>query len=233
MRSNPWRPGRPGQSEALIPPGLVEKWIAEQHELASRVKIEPYPKVPRFIAGADAAFPSGGEICLAVAIVWDREKNEVVEQRVARQRLEYPYVPTFLSFREGPALREAIGGLQHPWEVICFDGMGLAHPRGCGIATHVGVQIDRPSIGVGKSRLCGRAEEPGPEPGDYTPLIFHHKEIGTVLRTKKKVKPLFISVGTHMDIDSARAIVLACCRGYRLPEPTRIADQITKLERGK
>lgn len=231
MRSNPWRRVRPAQSEGLIPPGLVERWIAEQHELAARVKEASYPGLPRFVAGADAAFSPGGEMCVAVAIVWDREKDVLVEQSVARRPVEFPYVPTFLSFREGPALREAIGLLKHPWEVICFDGQGLAHPRRCGIATHIGVTLDRPAIGVGKSRLCGRAEEPGMEAGAWTPLIHHRQQVGIVLRTKNKVKPLFISVGHRMDIESARRIVMACCRGYRLPEPTRIADRITKTER--
>lgn len=231
MRSNPWRRGRAEQNETVIPPELVQQWIAQQHELAARVKVAPYRGLPRFVAGADAAFGPGGEICVAVAVVWDREKSDVVEHVVARRPVEYPYVPTFLSFREGPALQEAIAMLRHPWEVICFDGQGLAHPRGCGIATHIGVMLDRPAIGVGKSRLCGRAEEPGPEVGAWSPLVYHRREVGIVLRTRSKVKPLFISVGHRMDIDSARRIVLACGRGYRLPEPTRQADRLTKIER--
>ena len=208
MQSNPWRHDRAAQNEVVIPPGLVQQWIAQQHELAARVKVEPYPGLPRFVAGADAAFSPGGEICVAVAIVWDREKSELVEHVVARRPVEYPYVPTFLSFREGPALQEAIALLRHPWEVICLDGQGLAHPRGCGIATHIGVTLGRPAIGVGKSRLCGHADEPGPEVGAWSSLIYYRREVGIVLRTRNKVKTAVHQRGAS--------------HGYRLGKADRI-----------
>jgi deoxyribonuclease V len=211
----------------------VQTWIAQQHELATRMKELPYPGLPRFIAAADAAFSPDGKMCIAVAVIWDRQKSELVEHVVARRPLEFPYVPTFLSFREGAALQEAIARLKHPWDVICFDGQGFAHPRRCGIATHISVMLDRPAIGIGKSRLCGRAKEPGLKAGAWSPLIHRQQQVGIALRTRDGVKPLFVSVGHRMDIESARRIVLACGRGYRLPEPIRIADRITKVERAK
>ncbi len=233
MPSNQWQRARQTRSELVIPPGLVQTWITQQHEVATRMTELPYPGLPRFVAAADAAFSLDGKMCVAVAVVWDREKTELVEHVVARRPLEFPYVPTFLSFREGAALQDAIAMLKHAWEVICFDGQGFAHPRRCGIATHISVMLDRPGIGVGKSRLCGQARDPGLKAGAWSPLIHRQQQVGIALRTRDGVKPLFVSVGHRMDIASARRIVLACGRGYRLPEPIRIADRITKVERAK
>jgi deoxyribonuclease V len=211
-------------SFGIIPP----EWPAMQRELAAAVRIEPFPGIPRFIAGADIAFSPSGKEAIAVAIVWDRETNSVVEQHVARRGVDVPYIPGFLSFREGPVLLDAIGRLKHPWDVICFDGQGIAHPRKCGLATHMGVTLDRPSIGCGKSRLFGTYQEPAGEAGSESPLMNRGEQLGIVLRTRSNVNPLFISVGHRMDLDSARRIVLACTTGYRLPEPTRQADILTK-----
>jgi deoxyribonuclease V len=210
-----------------VPP----EWIARQRELAAKVQFVSFEGLPRYIAGADIAFSPTGAEAVAVAIVWDRQTQQIVEQRVSRRAVEYPYIPGFLSFREGPVLLDVIGKLQHPWEVICFDGQGIAHPRKCGLAAHMGVTLGRPSIGCGKSRLCGTYEEPADEQGSYSPLMNKGEQLGIVLRTRTRVKPLFISVGHQMDIDSARRIVMACVTRYRLPEPTRQADILTKKYR--
>jgi deoxyribonuclease V len=202
--------------------------MAKQRELAAGVTMVPFEGLPRYVAGADIAFSPTGTEAVAVAIVWDREGQQIVEQHVARRAVEVPYIPGFLSFREGPALMDAIGKLKHSWEVICFDGQGIAHPRKCGLATHMGVTLDRPAIGCGKSRLFGTYEEPAIEAGSYSPLMNKGEQLGIVLRTRTKVNPLFISVGHRMDLDSARRIVLACVTKYRLPEPTRQADILTK-----
>ena len=233
MPSSPWQRDRPARSEPVIPAGLIEQWVARQNELAAGMKKMPYRGLPCLVAAADAAFSPDGKMCVAVAIVWDRRTGELVESVTARRPLEFPYVPTFLSFREGDAVLDAIVKLKHAWEVICFDGQGYAHPRRCGLATHLGVMLDRPAIGVGKSRLCGRAGEPGMKRGSWTALVHRGEKVGIALRTRDKVKPLFVSIGHRMDVESARRIVLACGAGYRLPEPIRIADRMTKIEREK
>ena len=207
-----------------IPP----HWISEQQNLAARAIISPFKPLPCFIAGADIAFSPNGTQAVAVAIVWDRTENRIIEKSISRRDVEYPYIPGFLSFREAPALLDAIAGLKQEWQVICFDGQGMAHPRGCGLATHMGVTLDRPSIGIAKSRLCGEYVEPATPAGSYSPLRLDGKIVGSVLRTRDNVKPVFISVGHRMDLPSARRIAMACCTGYRIPAPTRLADILTR-----
>jgi deoxyribonuclease V len=143
-----------------------------------------------------------------------------------------PYVPTFLSFREGPAVAEAIGKLAHPFGVVCFDGQGYAHPRRCGLATHVGVSLDLPAIGCAKSRLLGTFDEPGPAAGDASPLTHAGEQVGLVLRTKPRTNPVFVSVGHRVDLPSAVAVLQACLTKYRIPEPTRLADiEVAKVKK--
>ena len=212
-----------------IPPA----WFTQQRELAAAVRIQPFKTLPRFVAGADIAFSLDGNHAIAVAIVWDRKSNQVIEVQVAREVVKYPYVPGFLSFREGPVLLDAIARLQHPWEIICFDGQGIAHPRRCGLAAHLGVTLNRSAIGVAKSRLCGEYREPKGEQGSYSRLMLEGEQVGIALRTRSAVKPLFISIGHLVDLASARRIVLACCTEYRIPEPTRQADILTRIHRAK
>ena len=202
-----------------------EAWIAEQKALSERVVVQPLDPLPRFVAGVDAAFTKDRETVLAAAVVYDREEERIIEIAHAQQSVEVPYIPGFLSFREGPAVLAAIGRLTHGYGCILFDGQGIAHPRRCGIATHLAVTLDVPGVGVAKSRLTGRHEEPGPKRGDEAPLMHRNEQIGLVLRTKDRVRPLFISVGHRVDLASARRLVLACDAGYRLPEPTRQADR--------
>lgn len=210
-----------------IPPA----WWDEQRRLATAVRIIPFAGLPRFVAGADIAFSRDGQQAVAVAVVWDRIERRIVETQMARRPVTVPYVPGFLSFREGPVLLEAIGRLETPWEVICFDGQGVAHPRGCGLAAHLGVTLDRPAIGVAKSRLCGTHREPGEKRGSHARLMLEGRPVGMVLRTQDGVKPIYLSVGHRMDLSSARRIVLACAPRFRIPEPTRQADILTRLNR--
>lgn len=144
---------------------------------------------------------------------------------------EFPYIPGLLSFREIPALLEAWKQLRMRPDAVLVDGQGIAHPRRLGIATHVGLLIDVPTVGVGKSRLTGAHAEVGPLPGDTQPLLDGTEVIGTVLRTKPKSNPLFISPGNNIDLASSVALVRACLRGYRLPEPTRLAHMHVNLVR--
>lgn len=206
-----------------------------QAELAARRVSAPLPSpLPRFVAGVDAGFADGGRTVVAVAVVCDRDAGcAVVEARQVRRAVAAPYIPTFLSFREGPAVAEALGKLRHPFGVVLFDGQGLAHPRRCGLATHVGVQLDLPSVGVAKSRLIGEPRGDLPESaGAVTPLIDRGEVVGAVVRTRAGVRPVFVSPGHRCDLASAVAVVLACVVRCRVPEPTRQADrQVAEAKR--
>jgi deoxyribonuclease V len=143
-------------------------------------------------------------------------------------------VPGLLTFREGPALLAAYDKLSARPDVLMFDGAGFGHPRRCGIASHLGVLLDLPSIGAAKSRLCGRADEPGLARGRAADLIDRGELIGRVLRTRDGIKPLYISAGHRVTLDDAVRLTLACCVKYRLPEPTRLAHQfVSRLKTGR
>jgi len=213
-------------------PELVEQWKATQLALRQKLIIEPLRPLPRFVAGADAAFSADKRQVFAAAVVYDRQEQRIVEVAHASHAVEVPYVPGFLSFREGPALLGAIGALKHEWGVICFDGQGYAHPRRCGLAAHMSIVLNVPGVGVAKSRLIGTFQEPGVHAGDASPLMDAGEQIGLVLRTRHHTRPLFISVGNWVDLESARQLVLACCPHHRVPEPTRQADmEVGKLKR--
>ena len=211
---------------------LIEQWKRTQADLRARVVICPLPRpLPRYVAGVDAAFGADRRTIFAAAVVYDRVGRRVVEVAHAVGEVTAPYIPGFLSFREGPAVAAALGKLSHPFGVACFDGQGHAHPRRCGLATHVGVTLDLPSVGVAKSRLIGAFDDPAPEAGSTSPLADRGEQVGLVLRARANVLPVFVSVGHKADLDSARDLVLACCAGYRVPEPTRQADiEVAKLK---
>ena len=214
--------------------GIVAEWKATQHRLRERLIIAPLNPLPRFVAGADAAFASDKKTVFAAAVVYDRQRQEIVEVVHAMREAEFPYVPGFLSFREGPAVLAAIGKLKHAFGVICFDGQGYAHPRRCGLAAHMSITLDVPGVGVAKSRLIGTFAPPKMVAGSATPLMDQNEQIGTVLCTKDNTRPLFISIGHRVDLESSRQLVLACCTRYRVPEPTRQADiEVAKLKRSQ
>lgn len=211
---------------------LVQTWKSTQIEMRRRLIVAPLEAIPRFIAGADAAFSADKRHVFAAAVVYDRQEQRIIEVAHAVRAAEAPYVPGFLSFREGPAVLEAIGKLRHKWDAICFDGQGYAHPRRCGLASHMSILLDAPGVGVAKSRLIGQFAEPGARAGDASPLLDQDEQIGLVLRTRDRTRPLFISIGHRVDLESARGLVLACCTRFRIPEPTRQADiEVAKLKR--
>lgn len=179
----------------------------------------------RTVAGVDAAYREGGR---AAVVVLSYPDMEVLEEVVASRETVFPYVPGLLTFREAPQVLDALAKLRTRPDLLIFDGQGYAHPRRLGLAAHLGVYLDMPSIGCAKSRLIGRYEEPGPNAGDRSPLMDRGERVGTVLRSKPRTNPLFISVGHKIDLDTAVAVVLRCLRGYRLPEPTRLADRLSK-----
>jgi len=211
---------------------LVEQWKTTQQALRQKLIVQPLSPLPRFVAGADVAFSADKLRVFAAAVVYDRIEKRIIEIVHAIGSAEVPYVPGFLSFREGPILLSAIGRLKHPYGAICFDGQGYAHPRRCGLACHLAVQLDLPGIGIAKSRLIGAFDEPPSAAGATSPLMDQQEQIGLVLRTQPSVRPVFISIGHRVDLDSAAALALACCTHYRIPEPTRQADiEVGRLKR--
>lgn len=152
-----------------------------------------------------------------------------MERAWAVREAEFPYVPGFLSFREIPVLLDAFAQLRRTPDVVLCDGQGIAHPRRLGLASHLGLLLDLPTIGCAKSRLVGRHEDPGDEVGDRTPLLDGRETIGAVVRTRARTKPLYVSIGHRVRLTDAVRLVLACGRGRRLPEPTRQADRTVGL----
>jgi deoxyribonuclease V len=181
------------------------------------------PAQVRTIAGIDASYR---DKAYAAVVVLSLPDLVVVEQVVAERETPFPYVPGLLSFREAPAVLDAMEKLSTRPDLLMFDGQGIAHPRRLGIAAHMGVYLGMPSIGCAKSRLTGSYQEPGPAAGDMSPLMAGHEQIGVVLRSKPRTNPLFISIGHLIDLPTATNFVLQTLRGYRLPEPTRLADRL-------
>lgn len=209
---------------------LVEGWKATQLHLRENMVVAPLEPLPRFVAGADCAFSFDKQTIFAAAVVYDRETQQIIEVAHATRPAEFPYVPGFLSFREGPAIKQTVGALRHEFGVILFDGQGFAHPRRCGIASHLAIDLDVSGVGVGKSRLVGEFTDPALKAGSIAPLMDEDEQIGVVLRTQNGIRTVFVSIGHRVDMDSAVKSVLACCTRYRIPEPTRQADiEVAKL----
>lgn len=209
--------------------------LALQRRLAARVQVQPPQGPLRWVAGLDAAFSADGRQCLAAAVVWDRQERRVVEVATARRPVTFPYVPGLLSFREAPALRAALQRLRVRPDVLLCDGQGLAHPRRFGLACHLGVLCDLAAVGCAKSRLLG-AHAPLPEHASArADLVDAGEVVGAVLRTRPNGRPLYVSVGHRLDLETAVALVRDCVMpGRRLPEPTRLADRlVAALKRGR
>ncbi len=206
---------------------------AEQATLASLVDSTTPLPTWRTLASADVSFDRGSEFLYAAVVVVEATSIEVIERVGLKAPARFPYVPGLLSFREAPALLEAFGLLKSRPDVVLCDGQGIAHPRRLGIASHLGLCLDLPTVGCAKSRLCGRFETPGPNRGDQSPLVDRGERIGTVLRTRDRVAPLFVSPGHRADLASAVELVLATTRKYRLPIPARLAhDFVNEVRRG-
>jgi deoxyribonuclease V len=197
--------------------------IALQGELAQRVRMSELPDQVSSVAGVDVGLRRGVARAAVVVLTWPQ--LEIVERSLAERPVTFPYVPGLLSFREAPVILAALGQLVHTPDVLIFDGQGYAHPRRLGLATHVGVLLDHPTVGCAKSRLCGEADEPGEERGSYTWLLDEGEVIGAVLRTRTRVRPVYVSVGHRIRLERAIDLILRSGRGYRLPEPTRWAHR--------
>lgn len=200
--------------------------IALQKSLAPRVVRHDEIGDVEHIAGVDIGFEDDGETTRAVVVIMRWPSLEIVERVLHRKPTQMPYIPGLLSFRELPAALEAFEQLSVTPDLLMVDGMGIAHPRRLGIAAHLGLWLDMPAIGVGKSRLCGQHEEVPEARGSWVPLTHRNETIGGVLRTRERVKPLYISTGHRVSLETSIDWVMQCLTRYKLPEPTRQADRI-------
>lgn len=205
---------------------MPKEAIALQRQLAGHVLVADHYGEVRHIAGVDVGFEQNNTITRAAVAVLEYPDLTLREYAIAREPTRFPYVPGLLSFREVPAVLAALEQLSALPDMLLCDGQGIAHPRRLGIASHLGVLLDLPTIGVAKSRLIGTHDEPGEEKGAWQPLWDKEEEIGCVLRTRSRVKPLYISPGHRVGLESARQWVMACLTRYRLPETTRWAHRL-------
>jgi len=194
-----------------------------QLKLALRVSRTDEIGSARFIAGVDISVDRIRGVARGAVVVLSYPELELVETRVVEGKVDFPYVPGLLSFREAPLTLAAFERLDIAPDLVLFDGQGIAHPRRLGLASHLGLFLDIPTIGCAKSRLCGHYDTLGLEPGGYAELVDGEEIIGAALRTKAGTKPVYVSIGHKVNLKSAINWVMRCCRGYRLPEPTRLA----------
>ncbi|WP_316975669.1 deoxyribonuclease V [Shumkonia mesophila] len=209
-------------------PATAAEAIALQKRLAPLIETVGQPAKVCRIAGVDVAFPGGGDVTRAAVAVVSFPDLAVLETAVLEQPTRFPYVPGLLTFREAPAVLALLESLKTSPDLLMVDGQGMAHPRRIGIASHVGLLTGIPTIGAAKSRLCGEHDEPGSARGSRTPLLHRGEVIGVVLRTRTGVRPLYVSIGHRISLEAAVEWVLACAPRFRLPEPTRLADKLSK-----
>lgn len=212
----------------LTPPQAV----ALQRRLAAQVHLAAtLGDSVTTVAGADVSYEKHGNQFFAAIVVLDYSTLTVVEEATAEGRVDFPYVPGLLSFRELPVLLQAFRSLKRAPDVVLADGQGIAHPRRLGLASHLGLWLQLPTIGCAKSRLCGEHDEPGPAKGAQVPLVIGDEVLGAVVRTRDRVKPMYVSPGHLMDVAASVRLTLACTRRYRMPEPTRLAHHLSNHAR--
>jgi deoxyribonuclease V len=205
---------------------------ALQESLAARIDVQSSLGAWTTVAGADVSYNKHSPQLYAAVVVVRAGTFELVDCVGVVGTATFPYVPGFLSFREAPVVLEAFGMLKHRPDLLLCDGQGLAHPRRFGLACHLGLWLDLPTIGCAKSRLCGTYAEPGPDRGAWSPLRDGDDVIGAVLRTRPRVKPLYVSPGHRCDLEGAIATTLACTARYRVPVPLRMAHvHVNELRR--
>jgi len=197
-----------------------------QIELACRVRFDLQCDAPRFFAGVDVAYEREAKISHAAACVLEYPEFNLVDQAVTVMKSPFPYIPGLLSFREIPPILEAFRKLSQEVDVVFVDGHGQAHPRRMGIATHLGIWLQKPTIGIGKSRLCGQYDPPGLQKGNTSSLLDRGREIGRVVRTRTGVRPVFVSSGFGLPLPRCVELTLAAAIRYRLPEPVHWADRL-------
>ncbi len=211
-------------------PLTVEEAIAIQTHLQPEVIIEDQLTNVQYIAGVDMGFEEDGTVSRAAVVVLNFPSLQLHEQAIARRPTTFPYIPGFLSFREVPAVLDALEKISTTPDLILCDGQGIAHPRRFGIACHLGVLLDIPTIGVAKSWLIGEHDELPQEKGSWQPLQHRGEIIGAVVRSRTAVKPIYVSSGHKISLPTAIDYVLRCTTKYRLPETTRLSDQLASAK---
>jgi deoxyribonuclease V len=197
--------------------------IRIQEELRERLRLRPPKASFKTIAAADVSYSLADDKLYAAFLLFSYPDLTLMESASAWGRVSFPYIPGLLTFREAPILLQAFSKLKIRPGLIMVDGQGIAHPRSMGIAAHLGILLDLPTIGCAKSRLFGEDAEPGPDQGSVIPLLDHGRMVGMIVRTRAGVKPVYVSPGHRMDLDTSVKILLSLCRGYRIPEPLRQA----------
>lgn len=209
-------------------PETAAEAIDLQNRLRTKVRLDAdEPFAPRTVGGLDVTYAGEGRFA-AAAVVLDAHTLDVVAQATALGTVTFDYVPGLFAFRELPPLLAALGDLTVAPDVLLCDGYGVAHPRRFGLASHLGVLVDRPTVGVAKNPFAWTYRAPGEDRGCWSALRADGETVGRVLRTRSGVKPVFVSVGHRISLDRATALVLASCTRYRLPEPIRLADQLSR-----
>ena len=207
--------------------------IRIQEKLRTDISLTNSARTISSVAGADVSYAKRGGEGIAAMLVLSYPELDLMDEAFARGKVSFPYIPGLLSFREAPLLIEVFQRLQHLPDVVLYDGQGIAHPRSLGLASHMGLFLELPSVGCAKKKLVGDFEEVGLQPGSTTPLKIEGKIIGAVIRTRRGVKPVFVSPGHLIDLESSIELVLKTCRGFRLPEPLRRAHLMVKRIRSR
>jgi deoxyribonuclease V len=205
--------------------------VALQRELAARVKLQPLRSECQLIASCDVSFNIGSEILFAAIIVLNRTDFTVVEKVTIQDRITFPYVPGLLSFRELPILLKGFAQLQSRPDLVLCDGQGIAHPRRLGIASHLGLWLNTPTIGSAKNLLCGEYKEPGLSKGEKSPILHQKEVIGYALRSRNRVKPIYVSPGHLTDLETAVEMVMRLVDRWRIPVPIRLAHELSNAVR--
>jgi deoxyribonuclease V len=215
---------------------IEHKWVVSlseakkiQNKLKERIKIQPLKKEVHTICGVDTAFDNNNNLSFTALVLVSYPEIEILEEMYVVDKIQLSYIPGFLSFREGPSIVKALNRLTTQPDILMFDGQGIAHPRNMGIATHIGILFNIPSIGCAKSKLYGNYNQVGKKKGDFSYLVSKDcNKIGVVLRTRDNVKPVFVSPGHLIDVKDSKKFVLGSAVKYKLPEPTRLADKLSK-----
>jgi deoxyribonuclease V len=207
--------------------------VAWQEASRGRVKIAPLGRTPSLVAGVDAAYDKREKRIFGAAALYSYPELVLLEEAGVEDEIPFPYIPGLLSFREAPILAAALAGLRQTPDVVLVDGQGVAHPRGLGLAAHLGVLLDIPTIGVAKSRLVGEGAEPAGKAGATSPLYREEQVVGLIVRTQERVRPLYLSAGHLLTLEECLEITLGCVRRYRLPLPLRQADILSRRLRMK
>lgn len=202
--------------------------IIIQEKLRANISLTNSFRTIESVAGADVSYSRGGQEGIAAMVILSYPDLDLMDEAFARGKVSFPYIPGLLSFREAPLLLRVFRKLQRLPDVILYDGQGIAHPRSLGLASHMGLLLDLPSVGCAKKKLVGDFGEVGSQPGSITPLEIRGRIVGAVVRTRGGVKPVIVSPGHRIDVESSIGLVLKTCRGFRLPEPLRLAHLMVK-----